>query len=64
MRAMLKRIYDWCLDSAHKPYSVWIMGAVSFAESSFFPGAAGCDADPDVAGAAGARLVLCTWSAP
>jgi membrane protein YqaA with SNARE-associated domain len=36
-RAMLRRIYDWCIDSAHKPYSVWIMGAVSFAESSFFP---------------------------
>ena len=36
-RAMLRRIYDWCIDAAHKPYSIWIMGAVSFAESSFFP---------------------------
>ena len=36
-RAMLKRIYDWCIDAAHKPYALWIMGAVSFAESSFFP---------------------------
>jgi len=36
-RAMLKRIYDWCIDAAHKPYAIWIMGAVSFAESSFFP---------------------------
>ncbi|HEV2153248.1 YqaA family protein [Bradyrhizobium sp.] len=35
--AMLKRIYDWCIDAAHKPYALWIMGAVSFAESSFFP---------------------------
>jgi len=34
---MLKRIYDWCIDSAHKPYALWIMGAVAFAESSFFP---------------------------
>jgi membrane protein YqaA with SNARE-associated domain len=34
---MLKRIYDWCIESAHKPYSLWIMGIVSFAESSFFP---------------------------
>ena len=34
---MLKRIYDWCIDAAHKPYALWIMGAVSFAESSFFP---------------------------
>ena len=36
-RAMLRRIYDWCIDAAHKPYALWIMGAVSFAESSFFP---------------------------
>ena len=34
---MLRRIYDWCIDAAHKPYAMWIMGAVSFAESSFFP---------------------------
>ena len=34
---MLKRIYDWCIEAAHKPYALWIMGAVSFAESSFFP---------------------------
>ena len=34
---MLRRIYDWCIDAAHKPYALWIMGAVSFAESSFFP---------------------------
>ncbi|RXH05977.1 DedA family protein [Bradyrhizobium vignae] len=34
---MLKRIYDWCIDAAHKPYALWIMGAVAFAESSFFP---------------------------
>jgi len=36
-RAMLRRIYDWCIDAAHKPSALWIMGAVSFAESSFFP---------------------------
>ena len=35
--AMLKHIYDWCIDAAHKPYALWIMGLVSFAESSFFP---------------------------
>lgn len=34
---MLRRIYDWCIDAAHKPYAIWIMGVVSFAESSFFP---------------------------
>jgi membrane protein YqaA with SNARE-associated domain len=35
--AMLRRIYDWCIDAAHKPYAVWILAAVAFAESSFFP---------------------------
>jgi membrane protein YqaA with SNARE-associated domain len=34
---MLKRIYDWCIDAAHKPHALWIMAAASFAESSFFP---------------------------
>ena len=34
---MLRRIYDWCIDAADKPYALWIMAAVSFAESSFFP---------------------------
>ncbi|MBN8980081.1 MAG: DedA family protein [Rhizobiales bacterium] len=34
---MLKRIYDWCIAAAEKPYALWLMGAVSFAESSFFP---------------------------
>ena len=34
---MLKRIYDWCIEAAHKPHALWIMGVVAFAESSFFP---------------------------
>jgi membrane protein YqaA with SNARE-associated domain len=34
---MLKRIYDWCIAAADKSYALWIMAAVSFAESSFFP---------------------------
>jgi len=34
---MLRAIYDWCIAAAHKPYALWLMGAVSFAESSFFP---------------------------
>ena len=34
---MLRRIYDWCIDAAHKPHAMWIMAAVAFAESSFFP---------------------------
>jgi len=36
-RGMLKRIYTWCIDAADKPYALWILFAVSFAESSFFP---------------------------
>jgi len=34
---MLRRFYDWCLAAAHKPYAPWLMGAISFAESSIFP---------------------------
>ncbi len=34
---MLKRAYDWCIAAAYKPYALWLLGAVSFAESSFFP---------------------------
>ena len=34
---MLRRIYDWCIDAADKPYALWVLGAVAFAESSFFP---------------------------
>jgi membrane protein YqaA with SNARE-associated domain len=36
-RAMLRRTYDWCIAAADKPYALWILGAVAFAESSFFP---------------------------
>jgi membrane protein YqaA with SNARE-associated domain len=34
---MLRRVYDWCIAAAHKPYALWLLGAVSFVESSFFP---------------------------
>jgi membrane protein YqaA with SNARE-associated domain len=34
---MLRRLYDWCIDAAGKPYAAWILVAVSFAESSFLP---------------------------
>ena len=36
-RSLLRRLYDWCIEAAHKPHAMWIMGAVAFAESSFFP---------------------------
>jgi len=34
---MLKRIYDWCIAAADKPYALWLLAVISFAESSFFP---------------------------
>ena len=34
---MLRRLYDWCVDAAGKPHASWALGAISFAESSFFP---------------------------
>jgi membrane protein YqaA with SNARE-associated domain len=34
---MLRRLYDWCIAASGKPHASWIMGAVSFVESSFFP---------------------------
>jgi membrane protein YqaA with SNARE-associated domain len=30
---MLRRLYDWCIDTAGKPHAAWVLGAVSFAES-------------------------------
>jgi len=35
--AMLRRLYAWCIDAADKPHATWLMGTVSFVESSFFP---------------------------
>jgi membrane protein YqaA with SNARE-associated domain len=34
---LVRRLYDWCIAAADKPYATWLMGAVSFVESSFFP---------------------------
>ena len=34
---MLRRAYDWCIAAADKPYALWLLGAIAFAESSFFP---------------------------
>ncbi len=34
---MLRRLYDWCIAAAGKPHASWIMGAVSFVDSSVFP---------------------------
>jgi membrane protein YqaA with SNARE-associated domain len=64
-RAMLRRVYDWCIAAAGKPHAAWIMGAMSFAESSFFP------VPPDVMlipmllarpDKAWSYATLCTWT--
>src|SRR5436190_24296111 len=34
---MLRRLYDWCIAAAEKRYASWVLGAVSFTESSVFP---------------------------
>jgi len=34
---MFRRLYDWTLALASRPAAPWALGAVSFAESSFFP---------------------------
>jgi membrane protein YqaA with SNARE-associated domain len=34
---MIRRLYNWCIAAADKPYATWLMGIVSFVESSFFP---------------------------
>jgi membrane protein YqaA with SNARE-associated domain len=34
---MLRRLYDWCVNAAARPYATWLMGTISFVESSFFP---------------------------
>ena len=34
---MLRSLYDWCINAAGKPYAAWLLVAVSFMESSFFP---------------------------
>ena len=62
---MLRRLYDWCINAAGKPYANWIMGLVSFAESSFFPVPPDAMmipmslARPDKAWA---YATLCTWT--
>lgn len=35
--AVHRRLYDWVVGFAHKPYGTWALGTISFAESSFFP---------------------------
>ncbi|MEM9062330.1 MAG: YqaA family protein [Pseudomonadota bacterium] len=34
---MIRRLYDWTLEMATRPWALWAMAAVSFMESSIFP---------------------------
>jgi len=34
---IVRRLYQWCIDAADKPHATWLLGIVSFVESSFFP---------------------------
>jgi len=34
---MLRSVYDRCIAAAGTPHAAWLMGAISFAESSIFP---------------------------
>jgi len=34
---MLRRLYDYVIELASRPGALWVLAAVSFAESSFFP---------------------------
>ncbi|HTK12830.1 MAG TPA: YqaA family protein [Xanthobacteraceae bacterium] len=34
---MIRKLYDWCLGAASKPYAAWVLALIAFAESSFFP---------------------------
>ncbi|MFN3655798.1 MAG: YqaA family protein [Pseudolabrys sp.] len=36
-RNLIRRLYDWCIEAAHKRHAMWTLGTISFAESSFFP---------------------------
>lgn len=36
-RSLFRRLYDWVLSFADKPYGTWALFLIAFAESSFFP---------------------------
>ena len=37
MSRMFSRLLDWCLELSVHRHAPWYLGALSFAESSFFP---------------------------
>ena len=34
---MLRRLYDWTMRLSGHPHAIWVLAALTFAESSFFP---------------------------
>ena len=34
---MIRRLYDWTISMANHPAALWVLAAVAFVESSFFP---------------------------
>ncbi|WP_193367245.1 YqaA family protein [Pelagibius marinus] len=34
---MVRRLYDWTMDLAGRPYALWALAVISFVESSVFP---------------------------
>ena len=57
-RAMLRRIYDWCIDAAAQALRAVDHGSGVVRGKLVLSGAAGCDAAADVAGAAAAGVAL------
>lgn len=33
----LRRLYNWTMDQAERPWAIWLLGIIAFAEASFFP---------------------------
>lgn len=56
MMKIMRRLYDWVLSWAEKPYAIWVLFALAFVESSFFP------IPPDVLlMALCVSIPLCAW---
>lgn len=60
-RSLLRRLYDWCVAAADKPHAIWTMGAISFAESSFFPIPPDVMLVPMALARPGRAYVFATW---
>ena len=48
---MIRKLYDWCLGAASKPYAAWVLGIDRVRRKFVLSDSARPDADPDGAGA-------------